>query len=151
MKAQQSIVIKASSERIFSYLMTVENRVDYIPALDEVIMLDEGPIRVGSRYIEVAEIAGRKLKTTYQVIEFEKNRHTAAKTIKSIFPIRADLDLTQNQNDTLLVITLSFQLNGIFKLASRIVEGIVNQQAIGILKRIKSNVESATVKSSGPT
>jgi len=150
MKAQQSIVIKASSERIFSYLMTVENRVDYIPALDEVIMLDEGPIRVGSRYIEVAEIAGRKLKTTYQVIEFEKNRHTAAKTIKSIFPIRADLDLTQNQNDTLLVITLSFQLNGIFKLASRIVEGIVNQQAIGILKRIKSNVESATVKSSGP-
>jgi len=150
MKAQQSIVIKASSERIFSYLMTVENRVDYIPALDEVIMLDEGPIRVGSRYIEVAEIAGRKLKTTYQVIEFEKNRHTAAKTIKSIFPIRADLDLTQNQNDTLLVITLSFQLSGIFKLASRIVEGIVNQQAIGILKRIKSNVESATVKSSGP-
>lgn len=130
--------------------MDVENRVEYIPALDRVIMLDEGPIKVGSRYIEVAEIAGRQLKTTYQVIEFEKNKHTAAKTIKSIFPIRADLDLTQNQNDTLLVITLSFQLTGIFKLASRIVEGIVNQQAIGILKRIKSNVESTNVKRTRP-
>jgi len=146
MKVQESIVIKASRERIFSYLMNVENRVDYIPALENVIMLDEGPIGVGSKYIEVAEIAGRKLKTTYEVIEFEKNTHTAAQTIKSIFPIRADLDLIEKQGYTSLVITLTFQLSGIFKLASKIVEGIVTQQATGILKRIKRNVESTAVE-----
>lgn len=126
--------------------MNVENRVDYIPALEKVIMLDDGPIGVGSKYIEVAEIAGRQLKTTYEVVEFEKNKHTASKTIKSIFPIRADLDLIEKQGDTNLVITLTFKLAGIFKLASKIVEGIVTQQATGILKRIKRNVESATVE-----
>jgi len=106
-----------------------------------VILIDEGPIRKGSRYIEVANIAGRKLKTTYQVIEFEKNKHVAAQTLKSIFPIRADLDLEEVQGGTELTIRLNFTLKGIFRLGSSVVKGIVLQQAQGILEKIKSNLE----------
>ena len=143
MKAQQQIEIIASPEKIFQYLMDVENRVAYVPALEKVIMIDKGPIAAGSRYIEVAQIGGRRLETTYEVIEYEENKHTAARTIKSVFPIRADLDLIKEKDLTRLIITLEFKLKGIFKLGSKIIEGIVNQQAIGILRRIKKNVESA--------
>ena len=141
MTAQQSIFIEASPSKIFAYLMDVNNRKSYIPALEEVILLDKGPIRKGSKYIEVANIAGRRLKTTYQVIEFEENKHTAAKTLKSIFPIRADLDLEAGQGGTNLIISLNFQLKGIFKLGASVVKSIVNQQARGILEKIKTNLE----------
>ncbi len=122
--------------------MDVDNRKSYIPALEEVIMLDELPIKVGSRYIEVAEIAGRRLETTYQVIALVPNQHTSAKTIKSIFPIKADLDLTDKNGGTELKISLEFTLKGIFKLASGIVQGIVGNQAADILTKIKKNIES---------
>ena len=74
MKAQQQIEVKACPEKIFQYLMNVENRVAYVPALEKVIMIDKGPIAAGSRYIEVAQIGGRRLETTYEVIEYEENK-----------------------------------------------------------------------------
>lgn len=141
MTAQQNIFIKSSPSEIFAYLMDVNNRKSYIPALEEVILLDELPIQKGSKYIEVANIAGRRLETTYEVIEFEKNKHTAAKTLKSIFPIRADLDLERVKGGTILTISLNFQLKGIFRLGASVVKGIVNQQTKGILEKIKINLE----------
>lgn len=141
MTSEQSIFIKASPVTIFNYLMDVNNRKSYIPALEEVIMLDKGPIKKGSRYIEVANIAGRRLKTTYQVIEFEQNKHTAAQTLESIFPIRADLDLTESSGGTELTISLNFKLKGIFKFGASFVKGIVDQQAQGILVKIKEALE----------
>lgn len=142
MNVVESIAINADRKTIFSYLVEVKNRKDYIPALDEVIMLDPLPIRRGSRYIEVAVIAGRKLKTTYQVTTFVENEKMIARTLKSIFPIEASLSLTEETTSTRLTIQLKFTLKGIFKLASGIVQGIVSQQARDILDRIKRNIET---------
>lgn len=142
MNSSQSIIIQSSAAVIFEYLIDVNNRKTYIPALEEVIMLDEGPIRKGSKYIEVATIAGRKLETTYQVVEFKKDEFTAAETLKSVFPIRAELNLKEIDDWTRLTITLNFTLKGIFKIASGIVKGIVDQQAQTILEKIKNNIES---------
>ena len=141
MTVEQSITIAAPAKTIFSYLLEVENRKDYIPALEEVILLDPPPIRLGSRYIEVANIAGRRLRTTYQVIAFEENKLMSAKTLESIFPIQADLRLLEKSNDCVLQIDLTFQLKGVLKLAAGVVSGIVSQQARDILKKVKYNLE----------
>ena len=141
MFVQKQIIINAEPSVIFEYLMDVKNRTSYIPALEEVKLLDGMPIKIGSRCTEVATIAGRRIETTYQVIELIPNKHTAAKTIKSIFPIRADLWLSPENDGTQLTIELTFTLKGIFKLASGIVQTIVGQQASEILEKIKSEVE----------
>lgn len=141
MTTQQSILIKAKPALLFAYLNDVNNRQSFIPALEKVVLLDEAPIRLGSRYVEVANIAGRRLETTYQVIEFEKNKHVAVKTLQSIFPIRVDMDLVEQQGGTALSIKLDFTLKGIFRLGASVVKGVVNQQAKSILEQIKQNVE----------
>ena len=142
MNVQESIEIKSTPKKIFAYLVNVDNRKDYIPALEEVIMLDPTPIQRGSRYIEVAEIAGRRLETTYQVIKFEENKLISAKTLKSIFPIQADLILEKKGKGSILKINLDFQLKGIFKLGSGIVKGIVALQAKSILEKLQQNLEA---------
>ena len=142
MTVQESIEIKTTPQKLFSYLIDVNNRKDYIPALEEVVMLDPLPIQKGSRYIEIAEIAGRRLETTYQVIRFEENKLISAKTLKSIFPIQADLILEKKGKSSLLKINLNFQLKGVFKFASGIVKGIVALQAKSILEKLQQNLEA---------
>ena len=141
MDLQEQIAIQASRDRVFSYLNQVEKRTEYIPMLDEVILLDPPPIRLGSRYIEVATIAGRDLKTTYQVIEWEQDRRVKVRTIKSIFPIAAEMDLSEDNGQTIVQLRLTFTLKGIYRLGAPIVRGIVQQQAEEILRKLKKNIE----------
>lgn len=141
MTVTESVSINAPASIIFEYLMDIDNRSAYIPALEEVIMLDPLPIRKGSRYTEVANIAGRRLSTTYQVTAYIKDRKLTAKTLKSIFPIEVDLSLEESSEMSHLKISLEFKLTGIFKIGGSIVKGIVSQQARDILSRIKTNVE----------
>mgnify|MGYP001574814987 CR=1 FL=1 len=129
MKVIENILMKVSPDRLFSYLMDVDNRKNYIPALEKVIMLDPKPIREGSRYIEVANIAGKRLETTYQVIALETNKRITAQTLKSVFPIQADLTLIDNGAGAKMTIQLNFKLNGVFRLASGVVRSIVSKQA----------------------
>ena len=146
MTVQQSIRISAPVETVFNYLMDVDNRKFYIPALEDIILLDPLPFKIGSKYIEVANIAGRRLETTYQITNLVDNKCISAKTIKSVFPIQVDLLMKEKNGATILAINLNFQLSGIFKLASGIVRGIVNQQAKDILNKLKRNLESNTKK-----
>ena len=141
MQIQEYINIDRPADVVFEYLIDVNNRSDYVPALEEVVMIDPLPLGEGTRYIEVATIGGRRLETTYQITAFQNNERLSAKTLKSIFPIQVDLLLNEKDNTTLLLINLNFTLKGIFKIASGIVSGIVRSQARGILTKVKKNIE----------
>ena len=138
---QERIVIQASPEKVFDYLNQVEKRAEYIPMLEEVILLDPPPIRSGSRYIEVATIAGQDLKTTYQVVEWVQDKKIRVKTIKSIFPIEASMELVPREQETVVQLSLTFTLKGVYRLAAPIVRGIVQQQAAAILGKLKERLE----------
>ena len=141
MNIQEYIQINASASTIFRYLVDVDNRVDYVPALKEVVMIDPLPIKEGTRYIEKATIGGRELSTTYKVTHFTKNKRLSATTEKSVFPISVDLLIDEKEGNCLLLINMNLQLSGIFKIAAPIVKGIVSKQARGILNRLKINIE----------
>ena len=141
MELQEKIEIKIPVSRVFPYLMEVDNRSDYIPMLEKVIMLDPPPLQLGSRYTEVSTIAGRQLKTTYQVIAFKENRNISVKTIESVFPIRVNLSLLPIDDITILKLQMKVELTGIFRLAAPVVRGIVQQQARDILQKIKYKME----------
>jgi carbon monoxide dehydrogenase subunit G len=141
MTTQQSIFIEEKLPIVFEYLTVVENRKDYVPALEKVIMLNTSSIQLGSQFTEVSKIAGRRLETTYEVVGFEKNKRISAKAIESIFPIQADLLVAKNGKGCDLTISLDFKLTGILKMASGVVKGIINQRAKDILRNIKKNIE----------
>ncbi len=145
MIVKQGIGIKASVEKAFSFLLEVENRKMFIPALEEVILIDPLPLTIGSKYIEVASIAGRKLKTTYQITDLKENEKLSARTVQSIFPIEVDLYLRPVEDQSIkLNIVLHLKLKGIFKFAEGIIRNIVTQQASEILIKMKRAIENAS-------
>jgi carbon monoxide dehydrogenase subunit G len=137
----ESTTIKSTPGTVFAYLSDLRNRSDYIPMLEDIVLLDEGPIQVGSRYIEVANIAGRQLKTTYQVVEMEQDKRIRVQTLESVFPIQVELRLEEKGGQTLVELDLDFTLKGIYKLGAPVVKGIVQQQAKDILLRLKRGLE----------
>jgi carbon monoxide dehydrogenase subunit G len=107
-----------------------------------VILHDAPPIRLGSRYTEIAIIAGRELKTTYEVIDMEPPKKVRVRTVKSVFPIGVLLQLEEEAEGTRVSINLDFTLKGVYKLAAPVVQGIVRQQARDILRRLKKITEN---------
>ena len=142
MNLQEEIIIDSPIDQVFSYLNEPTNRPDYIPMLEEVILLDAPPIRLGSRYIEVSTIAGRKLKTTYQVVAMEKNEQIRVKTLKSVFPIQVEMKFQPRENLSAIQLIMDFELTGIYRLAAPLIRGIVQQQAQELLRRLKHILET---------
>lgn len=141
MTIQEQTVINAPTEQVFSYISDPQNRPELIPLLDEVILLDDQQFGLGSKYIEVATIAGRKFRTTYLVVAFEENKQISVITRESVFPIRVDLTLGVNGNQTEIRIVLNLKLSGIYALASPVIRAIVVQQSRDILSRMKKRLE----------
>jgi carbon monoxide dehydrogenase subunit G len=143
LEIQEQLKIRAERSHIFTYMNDITNRPAYIPMLEKVILLEEGPIQVGSRYVEVATIAGRELKTTYQVMELQTPEKIRVQTIKSVFPIEAVLLFEEQGAGTLLTMQLHITLKGIYQLGAPVVRGIVQQQAKDILGRLKGIFEDS--------
>lgn len=139
-----SVQIQAKPATVFAFLVDINNRMIYIPRLEKVTMLNELPIRKGSRYIELSTIGGQLIESTYKVIEYIENEKITSKTLKSLFPIEVDLVVAPSESGTKLSIHLEFQLTGIYRLASSIVKGKVEQQAIQILENVKTELEKQT-------
>jgi len=125
--------------------MDFTKRVDYVPGLVEVVFIDPLPIEEGSKYVEVVVIAGRKIESTYELIEIKRNEYISVKTLSSLFPIKVDLYLKNIEGETKLALDLEFILSGPFRLASRMVGGIIRKQARDILVNIKEIIEQKKV------
>lgn len=144
MRVGHKIRIAASTGMIYDFLMDIDNRASYIPALEKVVFLDPLPVKKGTRYVEVAKIAGKRFETTYEITQLEQGRKIGAKTIDSIFPIQVTLEIQPEGGQSILVLFLQFELSGIYRFGKNIIRKIVDQQAKEILRKIKRNVESGS-------
>lgn len=72
MKFQSETTIDAPPERVFEFLNTPENDLEYISGLVEVDDIEELP-NGGHRYDYVYKLAGIKLDGTVEVVECEPN------------------------------------------------------------------------------
>lgn len=146
MKITESMLIRSGRKKTFAYLIDPASRKQIIPLLEEVIFLDDGPLDLGSKYIEISRIAGKRFETTYMVIIFKKNKQISVVARKSVFPIRVDMKLSGNGSETLVSITLTLQLKGIYAVGAPLIKSIVAQQTRDILAKMKRNLEKAAQK-----
>ena len=141
MTISEEIQVKASMKDTFAFLIDPESKKNIIPLLEEVIFLDVEPLQVGSKYIEVSTIAGRRFETTYMVVVLRENAQISVVTTQSLFPIRVDLKLFEGETQTTILLTLTLQLKGIFLLGSSVIRTIATQQAGDILYKTKKLLE----------
>lgn len=141
MRVEESTIIQANRKEVFSFLCDVENRPKIIPLLEKVILINSDELSLGTKYIEVSSIAGRRIETTYMVSVFEENEQISVVSVKSIFPIRVDMTLRSTDEGTRVDIELEAKLKGIYALGESFIKLIVKRQTFEILMNIQKEVE----------
>ena len=139
--AEGSIEIRIArrAEEVFAYLSDLERAIEWVPDLLTMKKLTDGPIGVGTRYVETIKQGGSTGSAQLEVTEYEPNRVFAHKgeggpvKFTGLFTVRPDGD------ESVVVHDYTFELSGLAKLMGPVlVKWLKRNSEIGAanLKRV---------------
>lgn len=118
-----SVTINQPVEKVFGYVISVENHKAWQPSIKEATVTPAGPIALGSTYHYTTEVMGRKIGSQTQVSAFEPNKKWSIKTVGVPRPVETVYAFEGVGNTTKL--TISMELSGGYP---KMAEGMVKQQ-----------------------
>jgi len=111
-----SITINQPVGKVFAYVVGVENHKAWQASILEARVTPDGPIGVGSTYIYVSDVMGRRMESQMQVSQFEENKRWAVKTTGMPNPVETVYLFEDAGGATNL--TISMELTGGFPAAA---------------------------------
>ncbi|MEM7132047.1 MAG: SRPBCC family protein [Chloroflexota bacterium] len=82
------IDIMRPHEEVFAYITNFENNPKWQNGMISCKFTSEGPVVVGTTYEQEASFLGRKIVTSFEVVEFEPNQMVRFVSRQSTFPLR---------------------------------------------------------------
>lgn len=83
-------LINRPAEEVFAFFADAANNPLWQQGMKSCKWTSEGPIGVGSVYVQTAEFMKRPIVSTFEVTEFEPGRRIAIATTASTFPIQVE-------------------------------------------------------------
>ena len=143
---QETIEVNRPAKEVYDYLVNVENAQKWQPAVIEVKRLTEGPIRIGTKFSEVAKMMGRRISTTCEITELEPNKKIAFKaTSDGPMEYQTTYTLEPNGAATRLRIVGSFRTKGLWRLLEPFLKGEVKKESQQELTIMKKVIETRTL------
>lgn len=137
-----SITIDQPVEKVFEYVVSVENHKAWQAGIADARVTPSGPVSLGSVYTYTTEVMGRKMETQMQVSAFEQNKKWAVKTTGVPKPVETVYLFEAAGGATNLTISMELPAGAYPAMA----EGMIKQQMQKTLQeqgeRIKRIVES---------
>jgi len=118
-----SININQPVDKVFDYMIDVENHKAWQAGILEATVTPSGPIGVGSTYHYTIEVVGRRMETHLEVTACEKNKKWSVKTTG--VPLSVEMVYLFEAVDNTMKLTISTELAGGYPAAA---EGMVKQQ-----------------------
>ena len=137
-----TIVINQPIEEAFGFLSNLENDIKWRSEWVETRKTSEGPIGVGSTFCLTGEFLGRRVPTTYEVIEYEPNRSAAWKAVSGPLPLKFQRTFERVEGGTRFTIRYEAEVRGFFKLVMPLLAGSVKRQHEGDLRKVKELMEA---------
>ena len=107
MEIKISIDVGRSAEEVFMYLNDVKNNVQWEKEVVEMEYTSEGPVGVGSTGRRVEKFMGTEV-STWEITEYEENKHVAVEFASPKFQGDVTWDLEQMDGGT----RVGFQMRG---------------------------------------
>lgn len=127
-KAETSVVINRPVEKVFEFVNASENAPQWRSGVLESWQTSEGPIGVGTTLTEVIRFLGRRIESTFEVMEYEPNRKISAKTTSGPISFEVSRTFESVEGGTRLTVTIEGETGGFFKLAEPLVARMTNRQ-----------------------
>ncbi|MBT3784054.1 hypothetical protein HOF92_03690 [bacterium] len=72
---------------VFEYISDFSRNPEWQSGMKEAHFLTEGPLRVGTRYAQVAKFLGKRIESVFEVTAFDPGKLVSAKSVEGSFPI----------------------------------------------------------------
>ena len=139
----ETLEINRPLPEVFDYVANVENVQKWQPAVIEVKRITEGPIRVGTQFAEVANMMGKRVRTTCEITEHELNKRFSFKG-RSDGPLEYESTYTFESmgSGTRIHITGIFRAKGFWRLLEPLMRREVEKESKQELQGMKKFIES---------
>ena len=90
MKLTASRDIAKPAPEVFEFLSDATNNPKWQKGMKRCEWITSGPVAVGSQYKQEASFLGRRISSTFEVLEIDPGRRILIEAIESTFPIRVE-------------------------------------------------------------
>lgn len=141
-KVETAVQIDRPSEEVFAYISNFENNPEWQSGQLEAKFTSEGPLRVGSTYDQVAKFLGRRIVSTFEVLEFEPDRMVKASSTSGSFPITFTRMVAPSDGGAQVTAIIEGDASGFFKLAEPLLKVMVKNSFETDYQNLKRILES---------
>jgi carbon monoxide dehydrogenase subunit G len=142
-RAEHTVVVERPPQEVFRFLTDLANVPAWQSGAVEV-RAPEGPLAVGTTYVEVLKFLGKRFEATLEVTEFEPARRFAVRTRSGPIPfeVRHTLEPADGGGSTRIDVELEGDPDGLFRLAESLVMRNAKRQIEGDFATLKNMVEA---------
>ena len=141
-KVKTSVVINRPIEEVFKFSDDPNNDAQWQTGLIESKQTSEGPMGVGTTFLNVSQFLGRRLESTFEITEYEPNRRVGFKSTSGPVPLTATTTYEEVEEGTKVTLEAEGDVSGVFKLAEPIVARTAQRQFEGNFLTLKDVLEA---------
>ncbi len=141
-RVQTSVLVERPPPEVFAFISDFENNPTWQSGMVEAKFTSEGPLGVGSTYAQVAKFLGRRIESTFEVIEYEPNRMVKATSTSGAFPITFTRSVESAKGGTLVTALIQGDASGFFKLAEPLLARLVQRSVDRDYATLKATLEA---------
>jgi uncharacterized protein YndB with AHSA1/START domain len=141
-RIEESVVINRPVEDVFAFMSNPENDPQWQSETTETEITSQGPIGVGTTYLDVTHFLGRRIESIYEFTEYEINKKLSLKTTSGPIPIEATITYESVENGTKVNFSARGEAGGFFKLAEPLVARMAQRSWTANYANLKDLLES---------
>ena len=100
--------------------------------------------QIGTRETEVRTFLGRKMETTFEIVELEPDKRLVMKSVSGQFPLKVTITFESLRNTTKITIDGETQARGFLKLVDGMIAGMLKKELENDLTAAKLLLEIGT-------
>jgi uncharacterized membrane protein len=132
-----SIDIDTPVEKVFKYSTNNDNDPAWMEEVVKVRKTSDGPIGVGSTFINYVEFLGRSIEDSHEIVEYEPNKSMTIVQKTGPVPFKATYLYQPLEGGTRFSMQIEAEPGGFFKLATPLVRRQLKTQFERNLKNLK--------------
>jgi uncharacterized protein YndB with AHSA1/START domain len=138
---EAEVFINRPSDAVFAYISDFENNPKWQSGQLEARFTSEGPLGVGSTYDQVATFMGRRVVSTFEVLEYEPGHRVKASSISGSFPITFTRIVSPEGEGSRVKAIVEGDASGFFKLATPLMARMVRRSVKEDYQNLKRVME----------
>lgn len=140
-RVETSVHVNRPAEEVFGFIANFENNPRWQSGQVEARFTSDGPLRVGSTYDQVAKFLGRRIISTFEVVEYEPGRMIKASSTAGSFPITFTRMVEAAGDGAHVSAVIEGDASGFFKLAEPLLARMVQRSVEADYRNLKRLLE----------